>query len=117
MTDFVVPTQGDIVKVLSKHRLVRLRETVLRAFLIGSFAKGCENEESDVDILLEVKPHPGQTASELEEHYRQALRQYFVTHDIRGKQDSVHPTWCGRRVDVYFTYDADLELRPKVLLT
>ncbi|AQH05535.1 hypothetical protein A9R05_41650 (plasmid) [Burkholderia sp. KK1] len=107
------PSQAEIVNVLRQHPLIRLREKVVRAFLIGSFAKGTANEDSDVDILLEVEPRSGQTAADLDEHYRQKLRQYFVTHDIRGKQDSAHPNWCGRRVDVYFTYAADTETRPK----
>ena len=113
---FVLPNQCDIVEVLRRHRLLKLREPVLRAFVVGSFASGAQNDESDVDVLLEVPSHDGFTAEQLEDHYRQALRQHFVTHGIRGKADHVHPQWCGRRVDVYITYDADLEARPKVLL-
>jgi predicted nucleotidyltransferase len=116
MQEFRMPSQDEIVEALKKHPLIRLREKVRRAYVVGSFAKGCANDESDVDVLLEVPPRAGLTAAELEEQYRQALRQYFVTHDLRGKQDSVHPNWCGRRVDVYFTYAADTESRPKVLL-
>jgi predicted nucleotidyltransferase len=116
MIDFRAPTQQEIVKALHSHPLIRLRKKVIRAYLVGSFAKGCAHAESDVDILLEVTPSRDRTAAELEDYYRQALRQYFVTHDIRGKRDDLHPNWCGRRVDVYFTYDADAETRPKVLL-
>jgi predicted nucleotidyltransferase len=113
---FRMPTQAEIVQVLRKHPLVRLREKVVRAFLVGSFSRGQQNEMSDVDILLEVEPHPGYTAHQLEEHYRRALMQYFVTHNIRERRDSVHPQWCGRRVDLYFTYDAEPERRTKILL-
>lgn len=102
----------EIVEVLRQHPLVKLREKVKRAFVIGSFAAGQPNDESDVDILLEVAPRAGYTAAELEDHYRQALRQHFMHHDIRGKCDSVHPQWVGRRVDVYMTYDASTETRP-----
>jgi len=111
------PTQREIVAVLRRHPLVKLRETVRRAFVVGSQAKGAAHAESDVDILLEVEPTPNTTAEQLEERYRQALRQYFVTHNIRGKDDSIHPQWQGRRVDLYFTYDADKETRPKIELT
>ena len=114
--DFVLPTQQDIVRVLSRHPLVKLRETVLRAFVVGSFAKDAQNEDSDVDVLLEVATREGETSAELEDHYRRLLRAHFVKHDIRGKDDGVHPQWCGRRVDVYITYNADLESRPKVAL-
>ncbi len=114
--DFVLPTQAELVDVLRRHPLIKLRESVSRAFVVGSFAKGAQNEESDVDVLLEVAPREGSEAQELEEHYRRLLRDHFVRHSIRGKDDSVHPQWCGRRVDVYFTYQAALESRPKVLL-
>ncbi len=114
---FTQPTQEEIVAVLRAHTLLKLRERVQRAFLIGSFAKGTQHEDSDVDILLEVSPKDGYSAEELTAKYRRALQQYFVRHDIRGKDDSVHPQWCGRRVDVYFTYDAAPERRPKILLS
>ena len=109
-----MPTQKRIVAILKKHPLIRLRETVRRAFLVGSFAKGLQHADSDVDLLLEVQPRAGYTPAQLEDHYRQALRQYFVTHNIRGKDDSMHPQWGGRRIDLYFTYDANAEQRPKV---
>lgn len=120
--DFIPPTQDEIVEVLRAHPLIRLRERVKRAFLVGSFAKGLARPrgsiegESDVDILLEVLPRRGFTASDLEEKYRTLLRQFFMARGIRGKADDVHPQWDGRRVDLYFTYDADSEPRPKVLL-
>lgn len=113
---FYLPTQSEIVEVLRRHPLLKLREPVKCAFVVGSFAKGTQNDESDVDVLLEVPPHEGFEVPELEEHYRRLLREHFMRHNIRGKDDSVHPQWCGRRVDVYFTYDASLETRPKVLL-
>jgi predicted nucleotidyltransferase len=114
---FTPPTKAEIVEVLRKHPLIKLKEKVKRAFLVGSFAAGKNHDESDVDILLEVEPHPDQSALQLAEAYRRPLQQYFVTHNIRGKDDSVHPQWAGRRVDLYFTYDADQEDdRPKIEL-
>lgn len=113
------PTQDEIVAILKKHPLIRLKEPVQRAFLVGSFAGGRAGQphaDSDVDILLEVAPRAGMSSDELAEHYRQALRRHFMKHGIRGRMDSVHPQWSGRRVDVYFTYDADAESRPKVRL-
>lgn len=118
---FVMPTQDEICAVLRDHPLIKLREGVLRSFLVGSFAQehlgvGTVHAESDVDILLEVVPRAGEGPREMEDRYRQRLRQHFVTHNIRTKDDSVHPQWCGRRVDVYFTYDAAPEERAKVEL-
>ena len=110
-------TQKEIVQVLKRHPLVKLREKVKQAFLIGSFSTGTQNEDSDIDILLEVEPCQGATALQLADQYRRPLQQYFVTHNIRGKNDSVHPQWEGRRVDLYFTYDVTKEdNRPKIKL-
>ena len=115
------PTQTEIEAVLRTHKLIRLKEKVIKAYLVGSFAKeslgiGSTRPDSDVDILLEVPLREGTTSAELEDAYRGPLRQYFVTHNIRGKNDAVHPQWQGRRVDLYFTYDASVETRPKIEL-
>lgn len=115
----VEPTAADIVQVLQRHPLIKLKEKPTRVFIVGSFAKGTarprghEEGDSDIDVLLEVRPKKGITPAELEEKYRQPLRRYFMAHHIRGKADELHPQWDGRRVDVYFTYDADAEQRPK----
>ena len=112
----VAPTVEEIVKVLASHPLIRLREPVLRAFVVGSFAKGEQTERSDLDILLEVPSANEKTIDEMEWRYRAALQAHFVKNNIRGVADHIHPQWAGRRVDMYFTYDADLETRPKVQL-
>ena len=119
--DVKVPTLGEIVEVLQDHPLIGLREQVERAFLIGSQAKerlgtGKTHCVSDVDVLLEVKPRDDETAEQMQDRYRKKLMAHFMRHGIRGKKDSVHPQWCERRVDVYFTYDADQETRPKIEL-
>jgi hypothetical protein len=119
--DFRAPTQQEIVKVLRSHPLIKLRHEVQRAFLVGSFAQkvlgvGDIHASSDVDVLLEISAIVGQTPSEVESFYRQRLMKHFVDNAIVGRQDAVHPQWCGRRLDVYITYDADLEERPKVQL-
>ena len=122
--NFVPPSTEEIVEILRNHQLIRLRERVKRGFLVGSFAKehmgiGATHSESDVDILLEIEPNPrkkGMSDVDLEDSYRHALRRYFMKNNIRGKDDSVHPQWCGRRVDLYLTFDADKEARPKLTL-
>lgn len=116
LDSFQAPSQLEILSVLRKHKLIKLKENVGRAFLVGSFCTGKNHVDSDVDILLEVANTQGLTTQELEDQYRVALRSYFMTNNIRGKCDAVHPQWQGRRVDLYFTYDAASEPRPKQLL-
>lgn len=118
----LIPSQSEIIEVLREHPLIKLRERVKSSYLVGSFAKesmgiGQTRDDSDVDILLEVVPQKGIDALELEDKYRRALRTYFMKHDIRGKDDSIHPQWQGRRVDLYFTYDASTEERAKIKLS
>ncbi len=93
-----------------------------RAYVVGSYARGEARLEagpggppSDFDVLLEV-PRQRESAEQLAEWYRRRIQQHFVTHNIRGQSDGQHPQWEGRRVDVYFTYDADAETRPKIEL-
>ena len=112
----VAPTVDEIAKVLASHPLIKLREPVLRAFVVGSFAKGEQTELSDLDILFEVPSANEETIYEMEWRYRAALQAHFVKNNIRGVADHIHPQWAGRRVDMYFTYDADLEARPKIEL-
>lgn len=112
----VAPTVSEIVKVLNKHPLIKLRETVLRAFVVGSFAKGEQEMRSDIDILLEVQHASEETIEQMEWRYRAAMQSHFMKNRIRGVADDVHPQWAGRRVDMFFTYDADAEIRPKVEL-
>jgi predicted nucleotidyltransferase len=123
---FELPSQDDIVKLLKKHPLVKLDEEVNRCFLVGSFAKeklgiGQTTALSDVDVLLEVRQEksPGgqiETAQQIEDRHRQKIMNHFAKHRLFGRHDELHPQWCGRRVDVYFTFDADLESRPKIEL-
>jgi hypothetical protein len=123
---FELPTQADIVHLLENHPLIGLRENVLRCFLVGGFAKealgqGQTSSQSDVDVLLEIAQKPGDSelpekAEDIEVAHRQKIMNHFVKHRLFGRHDHLHPQWCGRRVDVYFTFDADAEQRPKVQL-
>lgn len=110
------PSVQEIVTVLRTHPLIKLREPVARAFIVGSFAKGMQTERSDVDVLLEVSKKSDETEEQMEWRYRAALQRHFMQNNIRGVADHVHPQWSGRRVDMYFTFDADAERRPKIEL-
>jgi predicted nucleotidyltransferase len=99
------PTKKELVRILRNHPLIKLKGKVKRAFVIGSFAKGTQNEESDIDVLLEVFPVAGFTEDELTQYYRRSLQNYFMKHNLHGKHDEIHPQWNNRRIDLYLTYD------------
>jgi predicted nucleotidyltransferase len=111
-----LPTKDEITQVILDHPLVKFTGKVKNAYIIGSFAKGSPNEMSDVDVLFEVNKRKGYTEQQLIEKYRRGLQQYFVENKIMERRDDLHPQWNGRRVDIYFTYDASKETRPKVKL-
>ena len=43
--------------LVDKVRLVLSEEPVARAWLFGSYARGQENEDSDLDLLVEMAPN------------------------------------------------------------
>ena len=114
MTNF--PTTSEIVGTLKNHPLVKNIGRVKDAYVVGSFSTGKQNPQSDIDVLLEIYPIKNISAEEFEEKKRDRLRNYFVKNNITGIQDSIHPQWNGRRIDIYFTYDASTETRPKIKL-
>ena len=110
------PTVTELTNILRNHPLVKNIGRVKRGFVVGSFAKGTQNPNSDIDVLLEIAPIKGTTAEEWAESRRNQIRKYFMQNNITGINDSIHPRWNGRRIDIYFTYDASTETRPKVEL-
>ena len=52
-TNKQVQTKEDIFSIAIP---ILKKRDVCRAFLFGSFAKGCQSDASDVDILVEFKP-------------------------------------------------------------
>lgn len=111
-----LPSKHAIRRIIAEHALVGFKGSVKRAFLVGSFAAGNPHPQSDVDILFEVSTRKGLSAEELTEKYREPLRKHFLVNNIRGKADHLHPQWCGRRVDLYFTYNAQEDTRPRIKL-
>ncbi len=106
----------EIIIILTHHPLIKLRHKAKRVFLIGSFATGKQQDHSDIDIMLEVRPVKGMTPLDLASKYREKLQRHFMRHGIQGKDDSVHPQYQGRRLDLYFTYDASSDPLPKTQL-
>jgi predicted nucleotidyltransferase len=113
---FGLPTREQLEIILKTHPLVKLREKIRRAYIVGSFTTGHVHETSDIDVLIEIKRKKGVTPKEVEEKYRSKIRKYFIQHDIMDKDDSVHPNWNGRRIDIYFTYDSLSDPLPKFFL-
>ncbi len=107
-----LPTKQEILNALKTHPLVKLNVKPSQVFVIGSFASDKQQDHSDLDVLLEV---PGD-AEMLQQSYRRKIQKYFMDHNLTGVHDEVHPQWNGRRIDVYFTNNADAETRPKVKL-
>jgi len=110
------PTRKELIDILKSHPLIKLKDKVNRAFIIGSYASGKQHSTSDIDVLLEIPERSSETTRDIEQEYRKKLQSYFVKNNISGVRDDLHPQWEGRRIDVYFTYDADNETRPKKLL-
>lgn len=101
-----LPKACEIVNTLKFHPLIKLKEKVKRVFVVGSFAHGTNRNDSDIDVLLEVRAKKNITKQELENKYRTKIVKHFIKNNICS-DDSVHPQWNCHRIDVYFTYDAD----------
>jgi predicted nucleotidyltransferase len=109
-----LPSRREIVWILRKNPFVRLRDQVHRVFIIGSYARGAAVRGSDLDMLVELEPRPGVPAEEMNRRYREVLQARLVNY--ADKPDEGQPKWRGRRIDPYFTYDADTNTGPKVEL-
>ncbi len=69
-----MPTKEEIIKTLKKE-LPYLRSFfgVKRIGLFGSFAKGIQREDSDIDIIVEFEKPIGLKFIELSDHIEKAL--------------------------------------------
>jgi len=110
-----LPGSFELLNILDSHPLIpKIKENINAIYIIGSFASGTQNDDSDLDILLEIDTVKGHDENDISEKYRNKLRNYFLEHKIEGKADNLHPQWNGRRIDLYFTYDASQNTGPKV---
>lgn len=102
-----IPSRDEAVALLTSDP-VNLSEWVCRAFVVGSIARGTPRAGSDLDILVEVvPPDSGEPEADLESYYRERLHSVPV---------EMRPSFRGRPVDFYLTYDADADNRAKVEL-
>jgi predicted nucleotidyltransferase len=105
----MLPSKQDVITIFARHPAVQFRYPVCRAFLVGSFARGEQRPDSDLDILLEVGPVGAFSEEELTDIYRERLER------ARYSRRPV-PLWNGRPLDIYVTYDADADSRAKIEL-
>ena len=86
-----------------------VRIKVLRAFVIGSVAKGTEQTTSDLDIAVVIPPKHRVSALNITEKY----------HFRMGMTNSSYPIFNGKRVDFQFFFpdDKNLATYPAIKLT
>ncbi len=112
-----MPTVHEIAEILYNYPLFKKwKKKIKSAYLVGSFSRGEQHKNSDVDILIEIAEVKGFNASEYTSYMRRPIQDFFVKNDIRGKLDAIHPQWDGRRMDIYYTYDAKADQLPKIKL-
>ena len=54
-------TRDDVIAVLRQHRAELERRGVLHAALFGSLARGEAGPDSDIDIMVDIKPEASET--------------------------------------------------------
>ncbi|MBA4405832.1 hypothetical protein C0389_01020 [bacterium] len=83
-----------------RHNLTKsIRPKILKAFVIGSEAKGNANSKSDLDIALIIPKIKGKTSIQFTES--------FHSHFTSEKQK---PKWNNRIIDFQFFFEDDFEL-------
>lgn len=100
----MLPTADQVKDILRNHPLVKFKGKILKIWIVGSYAKGYATKKSDIDILVKV-PNRKISSRDLELKYRQKIVSFFVKNGIMGVNDSAHPNFLGKRIDIYFTYD------------
>ena len=86
-----------------------MRLKVLRAFIIGSMAKGTAQPNSDLDIAVVIPAKRRVSALNLTEKY----------HFRMGMAKASYPSFNGKRLDFQFFFpdDKDLATYPAIELT
>jgi predicted nucleotidyltransferase len=87
----------DIKKVrslLKNNKWSKSKRHVIRAYVVGSYAKGTANGESDLDIALIIKKSPNKNSLKLSEYYHSKFM-----------MNSNMPHFNGIRVDFMFYFE------------
>jgi hypothetical protein len=82
-----------------------IRPKILKAFIIGSDAKGIENSKSDLDVALIIPKVKGKTSIQ----FTDIFHSHFTSENQK-------PKWNNRIIDFqfYFEYDFELNEIPKI---
>ena len=101
------PSLSWVRSQLRNNVVAPCRYKVLRAFIVGSEARGAAKSTSDLDIALIIPDIRGKTSLQVTENYQSKFRNDFF-----------RPKWGGRIVDFQFFYaeDADLKRYQKIVI-
>jgi predicted nucleotidyltransferase len=94
------PSITEIRELLKNNLTKSIRVKVLKAFIIGSEAKGISNEKSDLDIAVVIPELKRKTSIQFSENYHS----YY-------KLESQKPKWKERIIDFQFFYETDKDLK------
>jgi predicted nucleotidyltransferase len=99
------PSIAYLKKELRYNYTKSIRPKILKAFIIGSEAKGKVNPKSDLDIALIIPKIKGKTSIQFTE--------IFHSNFISEYQK---PKWNNRIIDFQFYFEDDFELKkiPKI---
>lgn len=96
----IYPSITEIRGLLKNNLTKPLRIKVLKAFIIGSEAKGISNEKSDLDIAILIPELKRKTSIQFSENYHS----YF-------KLENQKPKWKERTIDFQFFFENDKDLK------
>lgn len=94
------PTIVEIKQLLRYNLTKPTRVKVIKAFVVGSEAKGTTNSKSDLDIAVIIPNHKRKTSIRFSEDYHsnfQTLTQ--------------KPNWNNKFIDFQFFFKTDIELK------
>ena len=87
------------VKSSLRNNLVKpFRPKIIKAYIVGSFARGDFNDGSDLDIAIIIAQRRGMSSLQISESYHSN----FTSDIFKAK-------WNGRIVDFQFFYENELE--------
>lgn len=91
-----IPSMAKIASLMRNNKWVKRNYPIIKAYVVGSVARGCATTQSDIDIALVIAPVKG----------KDALR---VTEDYHGRfsRDYQKPHFKNRRLDLQFFYEND----------
>jgi predicted nucleotidyltransferase len=93
----LLPSLAWVKKQLRNNLTCPLRTKVLKAFVVGSVAKGSSRPDSDLDIAVVIPAKKRISAIKFSQHFHLKL----------GLSGACYPSFNNRRVDFQFFYPSD----------